>query len=272
MTASRQVPIPPTGDQEFIDDFLKFGIGHYYTTAKLVAANATGPLTDAEQRSIGLEVAVLASTAFELLITWFYALQEWRSTSNKNLLVDILQIRLNDAKRVEALEFCQSKTAEEFALAFRVPWNEGELLAKGFDPNILRNSVRIAQTNVAMILSNLFSPNLQAAGASEAKPWMIHMLNKVKHGFVVVTSEIEGVPGVHILTQGSNIQLQDGYSPIFDIDARPESLNRMIKIIGDMAIALSHMITAPYAVAFGTDPIKPALDPILQDLYPQQVC
>ena len=61
-------------NREFLDTFLQYGIGHYFTLAKLLSGRISGELSDPEKLSIGMEVSALAGASLDSLVAWYHAL------------------------------------------------------------------------------------------------------------------------------------------------------------------------------------------------------
>lgn len=265
----RDVPNPPTDNKGFIDNFLEFGIGHYYTTSKLLAGGIDEYTSPNELRSIALEQQVLASTAFELLITWFYALQEFTGEDNKRLLVDVLpSVWLNDEKRTSALEFVKNATRSDFAKAFNISDESKVVREHGMDPAQLADAVSVAQRNLNRMFFHMYAPFRGKPEELEPHAWMTHMLIKIKHGFLVVGSEVEEYPSVVILTEGSQFRSKVGSISLFATNAQMDNRELMNKVIGNMAIALRSLIHVIYAYIFGAQPISTVVDRIARELYP----
>ena len=264
--SGRLIPKPPLGDQEFLDNFLEFGLGHYYTVAKLLSTRISDPMTASEQRSIALEVAALTSAAFEHLVTWYYALRQWRSPGNDTLLVDILkEMYLNDTKRLGALNDAQKSTKEGFCRSFGILWGKKELQPRGINIQNWHKSVDITKGNISKVLEHL-SP-LQF---KQQKAWMIHYLNAIKHGLLVVAGDHKGIPIVTVLTKGTQLTKEDGDPVIYATPTDSQSLKKHVLVIGNMAIALFHLVRLVYASVFNAEPKSILVDTITKDLYPNQ--
>ena len=107
-------------------------------------------------------------------------------------------------------------------------------------------AIESSKINLEMVFSNMEPEML----GGEKRAWMIHLLNKVKHGFLVATGERQGIPVVHILTQGSSVQPVNGVRTVFTVGVRAEDLQILINVITNMAIALYQLISVVYTAAF----------------------
>ena len=73
-----QSPLSATDiNRGFLDSFLEYRIGQYFTPAKFLSSRASEQISDAERLSVGIEVSALARASLESLVAWFHALRRW---------------------------------------------------------------------------------------------------------------------------------------------------------------------------------------------------
>ena len=255
-------PKPPIEDREFIDNFLEFGLGHYYQICRILARGLEG-MTAMEQRSAALEIQDAASSTLELLITWFYALREWHSANGQAYLVDLLHsTKLSPAKRYGALRQVKTSALGGFCNPLGIKWTRKDLDPQGIDPSARRAEIELTIEAITQIF-NQMDPLVP-----EARPdWMMDCLNTIKHGLVVTHSEYEGSPSVKILTRGSLFVGKDGRPAVYEVRAMPEAIGKFIDKAGTGSIALWGLIRLVYISKYQTEPASPVATSIAANLY-----
>ena len=162
-------------NRELLDTFLDFGIGHYYTLAKVLTSRVPGDLNDSERLSIGLEVSSLASAALDNLVRWYYAMRQWKARGTQTLLVDILQgAEIRDSHRLAALKHVKTSRTDEFCQAFGIPWGAQGLRELRIDAANWRFTVDQAKLNISKVLEDL-----TPARVSTERDWVVRYLHTV---------------------------------------------------------------------------------------------
>ena len=110
--------------------------------------------------------------------------------------------------------------------------------------------------------------NMAPAELSGKRPWMIHYLNSIKHGLLVVTGRFNGKMVARLLSEGSQLTRKDGDPAIYTIPSDPESLAKLSTVIGNLAIALFELVSLVYISNFWQEPNSLPVNSILADLYP----
>lgn len=255
-------PKPPIEDREFIDNFLEFGIGHYYRICQILVHNFE-KMTDSERRSAALEIHAAASSTLELVITWFYALREWHSASGQAYLVDVLHsTELSPSKRKGALRQVRKSSLKGFCDPLGIECTNKDLIPQGIDPSGRRAEIKLVIEAITQIFGQM-DPVVP-----EARPdWMMDCLNTIKHGLVLTHSEYEGSPSVKLLTSGSQPVGKDGLPAIYEVRATPEAINTLVEIAGNGSIALGGLIRLVYLSKYKSNPISSVVRSITDDLY-----
>ena len=251
-------------NREFLDTYLEYGIGHYYTIAKLLSSRASEQIDEAEKLSLGIEVSALASAALDNLVTWYYALSQWRPRGNEEPLADILAaIHLDDSQRLEALRSVRETTASEFCRVLGIPWGRSELRASHIDAENWRYTVDQAKLNIAKVLEDL-SP----ARINTSRAWVVHYLNYTKHGLLVGAGQPQSYPAVRVESEGGRQATEGDATDLDVIHTDQESLDKLAMLTGNAAIGLFLLMRLRYVTAFGREPRSPAFVIIWQELFP----
>ena len=249
-------------NREFLDTYLDFGVGHYYTAAKLLCNRITGELTETEQLSIGLEVSALASAALDNLVTWYIGLGRWQPRGSEALLPDVLdQVHVGEAHRIEALKHVQTTRADEFCHDFGIPWTADDLRSRRVDAENWRYTVDQAKQNIARVLEDL-SP----AQARTPRAWVARHLNSIKHGLLIGAGTQDRIPAAKVLFEGGE-PLDEAEPNELTIPTDPAVLNRLADLSGNAAIGLFYLVRLLYITAFGREPRSPAFVIIWQELH-----
>ena len=237
-------------NREFLDSFLGFGIGHYYTLAKLLTERITGSLTEAEKLSIGLEVSALAGAALDSLVTWYYALGKWRPGGpSQALLVDLLEsAHVDDSHRRAAANEIESMSPNEFCHSFGIPWQRGDVKARHIDDTSWRYTVDQAMRNTRKALQDLTFPTVETSHA-----WVARYLNVTKHQPIAVTGSREKIATAVVVSGSDKVAGEDHQSEL-TIPTDPDVLRRAVDLTGNAAIGIYCLLRLLYVTAFGQDP------------------
>ena len=252
-----------TRNKEFLDSFLEFGIGHYYTLTRLLTERITGTLNEAEKLSIGLEVSALAGAALDNLVTWYYALGKWRPGPNQALLVDLLEAtRVDDSHRRAAAKEVTSMKPNEFCHSFGIPWQRGDVRERHIDDISWRYTVDQAMRNTRKALQDLSFPTVETSQA-----WVARYLNVTKRRLIAVTGSREKIATAVVVSDSNNVAGEDHESEL-TIPTDPDVLRRAGDLTGNAAIGLFCLLRLFYVTAFGKDPRSPAFVVIWQEMNP----
>ena len=251
-------------NKEFLDTYLEFGIGHYYTLAKLLCNRISGDLSEAETHSVGLEVSALAIAALDNLVTWYYTLGQWRPLENDGLLVDILDgVLVEDSLRLDVLRHVRDTRTDEFCYDFRIPWKREELRARGIDVVNWLYTVDQAKLNITKVLEDLAPSRITTNRA-----WITRYLNQTKHSPLVGEGSHEGIPAVRMSSSAKEVSGEDGENDLPAPARDSEIINRLADLTGNAAIGLFCLVRLLYVTAFGREPRSPSFVVIWQELHP----
>ena len=247
-----------TANREFLDTFLEYGIGHYYTVAKLLSDRDPDELKEAELQSVGVELVSLASAALENLVRWYVALGRWTRRGPDSLLVEALQsVTPVDEMRTEALQEVTSESPNEFCLSVGVPWRRDELRARRIDAENWLYTVDQARGNIAKALEDLV-PVRQAT----PRVWVLQYMNRVKQGYLVGAGDSNAAP---VVTSKDAEPTDDSLTAV---PSDQESRAQLTMLTGNAAIGLFLLVRLVYIAVYGREPHSPAFVVIWQELYP----
>ena len=181
-----------TANREFLDTYLEYGIGHYYTVAKILAGQDWEKLKEGEQLSVGIELVALASAALDNLIRWYFAVGKWVPADSQTLLVQVLEeTRADDDMRTEVLGEVSSTNANEFCLSLGIPWRRDELRTRRIDTENWLYTVDQAKSNIAKALEDLVPSRQETPRA-----WVLEYMNRLKQGYVQGAGRSNAAPFV----------------------------------------------------------------------------
>ena len=251
-----------TANRELLDTYLEYGIGHYYTIAKMLSSSATDELNQAERHSVGIEMSALASAALDNLVTWYQVLGQWRTGETEKLLIETLDgLLIDDSHRLEALKQVTSTQADEFCRLFGIPWRRDQLRANRIDASNWRYTVDQAKLNIAKVLEDLAPVRDKTPRA-----WVVQYLSSIKQGYLLGSGRQRSVPTVRAVPQ--NDQAGQGVGDLTAIPSDPGSLGTLARLIGNAAVGLFLLVRLLYVSTYGQEPSSPAFVVIWQELYP----
>ncbi len=247
-------------NKQFLDAYLEFGIGHYYTVAKLLCDRISGKLSASESLSVGLEVSAQAASALDNLVTWYFALRKWKPSEDASLLVDILEsTHIEDSHRLKALEHVKRSRADQFSRSFGIPWSRDDLQARRLDMTNWRYTVDQVKLNITKVLEDLSPAELVTS-----QGWIAQHLTTNQIGPSGASGARGVFPSVSSETAGTD---QDG-SLIIPTDSGV--LNELADLTGNAAIGLFLLVRLLYITAFRLEPRSPAFVEIWQELHPSR--
>ena len=248
-------------NREFLDTFLQYGIGHYFTLAKLLSGRISGELSDPEKLSIGMEVSALAGASLDSLVAWYHALRHWSVRGGQQDLAQILSgVRVPDAERLDALKLTRDGRADEFCYAFGIPWKREDLRSRRVDETNWRYTVDQARLNISKVLEDLSPVDVETSQAS-----VFRYLNSVKRGFYAGAGGSLAIPTVKVMAEGESTK--EAVADQLAIPTDPAQLSRLADLTGNAAIGLFLLIRLLYISSFGRDPRSPAFVMIWQELH-----
>ena len=250
-----------SANREFLDTYLEYGIGHYYTVAKMLAGQDWSQLNEVEKQSAGIELGALASSSLENLIRWYFAVGKWVRSDTQALLVQVLQETIaSDEMREEALGEVSSTNANEFCLSLGIPWRRDELRARRVDSENWLYTVDQAKANIAKALEDLVP-----AREDTPRAWVLEYLNRLKQTYVQGAGESNAAASVTIPQQASGA---DGDGAFGSMPRDPEARAELTGLIGNATVGLFLLIRLAYIAVFSLEPRSPSFVLIWQDMHP----
>ena len=249
-------------NREFLNAYLEFGLGHYYTLARTLTGRVVDDLTEPEKVSVGIEVSSLAGAALDNAVRWYLMLRQWKPRTQQVLLSDILaSARITDAHRQEVLEHVTTSRTDEFCQTFRIPWAGEDIRARGIDVSNWRFTVDQAKINISKVMEDMAT-----AEQTTPRDWITHYLSAGTHGFLANTGELDPASIVRV---ESGEPLSDGADSL-TIPTDKETLLALADLTGNAAIGLFCLIRLMYVTAYGTEPRSPSFVVIWQQMHPSK--
>ncbi len=249
-------------NRDFLNTYLEFGLGHYYTLARTLTGRGVDDLSGSEKISVGIEVSSLAGAALDNTVRWYMMLRHWKPRTQQVLLSDMLaNARITDAHRDDVLNHVTASRTDEFCQAFRIPWAGEDIRARGIDVSNWRFTVDRAKINISKVMEDLAT-----GGQATQRDWITHYLSAGTHGFLADTGELDPASVVRV---GGEEPSNNGTDSL-TIPTDKGTLQALTDLTGNAAIGLFCLIRLMYVTAYGTEPRSPSFVVIWQQMHPSK--